>query len=146
MPPSLLSRCVEALRWVWTNDETSQPASIHKIVFTTVLYGTLLALILVVGAVLMYAERRTFALTLWFFGIAISSFLGTVNVAWDVLNYWSERREERSADLASDGPDRELSPNVQVADDTKFGFVVTVLGLIALVVSIRLTFALAALV
>lgn len=132
---SLLERTA---RWAWQRDEVGQAATRETLQYTVVMYVVALALIVVAGGLLSALGYRTAAVGILIFGISFTAFIGAINIGWELLQYRVERRRARSSDPPADGPQRELAPDLRIAEDTKIGFVVTVLALVTLFVSAEL--------
>lgn len=127
--PSLVRRTVA---WAWTRDEVAAETTRATVLYTVVMYATALLLITLTGILLTVSGYETTGFGFLLFGIAFTSFIGAINVGWELLKFRSGSRPDESTD---DGPQRELAPDIRLADDTKFGFVLTVAGLVVLVVS-----------
>lgn len=128
---SLIKRTVA---WAWTRDEVGAEATRATVLYTVVIYVVALALITLTGVLFTVAGYVTTGFGFLLFGIAFTSFIGAINIGWELLKY-------RSDDLDAspdDGPQRELAPDLRLADDTKYGFVLTVAGLVVLVVSFEI--------
>lgn len=138
MIDEVVAALVRAARWAWTRDEVDQQSTATRVLFIVLSYGGLLVLVLLAGGVLARYGLRTAAFGLWLFGISFTAFVGSVNVAWEVLSYWYERRESRADGRVDRGPQRELAPGLHLARDTKIGFLATVLGLLVLVGAFRI--------
>lgn len=134
-----LSRLKDTVLWVIEQDEIEQEFSWKRVVFTILLYGTALVLIVLVGAILLRYGYGALGFGLWFFGIPFAAFAGTINVAWGILRFWFERREVESAHGNPQEPKRDLAPDFQLSNDAKIGFIATILGLLALLVAFQVT-------
>lgn len=132
---SLLKRTA---KWAWERDETDQPATRETLEYTVVLYVVALALIVLAGGLFAALGYRTSAVATLIFGIWFTAFIGAINIGWELLKYRSTRRRAESPDVSDDGPQRELAPDFSIDEDTKIGFVVTVLALVVLFVSFEL--------
>lgn len=102
------------------------------------MYGTLFVLVFLTGVFLVYLGHRTIAYGFWLFGISFTGFMGAINIVWDVLNYRQDQQADPDPATDAPGPQRELAPDFQLSDDAKFGFIVTVIGLVVLVISFEL--------
>jgi len=135
LAPDTLSRSVtflrETLRWAWIQDETGHTASRRSIVFTATLYVTAFVTFLIVGVIFWRFDRPLLAQTFWIFGGGFASFAGAIAVGWEVMNYLDRTRAEDQVPSPK-GPTRELAPNFRLSNDTKFGFVVTIVAFVAL--------------
>lgn len=133
--PSLLERTA---RWAWERDEVGQAATRETLQYTVVMYVVALALIALAGGLLAALGYRTAAVGTLVFGLWFTAFIGAINIGWEWLQYRSKRGQAASPDPPDDGPQRELAPDFAVAEDTKIGFVVTLLALVTLFVSFEL--------
>lgn len=124
--------------WAWERDEVGQAATRETLKYTAVMYVVTLGLIVLAGGLLAVLGYRTAALGTLVFGIWFTAFIGAINIGWELLQYRSKRRREASPDPLADGPERELAPDFSLDEDTKIGFVVTVLALVVLFVSFEL--------
>lgn len=128
---SLIKRTVA---WAWTRDEVGAEATRATVLYTVVMYVVALALITVTGVLFTVAGYETTGFGFLLFGIAFTSFIGAINIGWELLKYRSD-----APDVSPDGgPQRELAPGLRLADDAKYGFVLTVAGLVVLVVSFEI--------
>lgn len=132
---ALLRRTAE---WAWERDEVDRPSSKRTVRFTAVLYVVALVAIVLAGGVLSAAGHRGIGGPLLVFGIWFTGFAGSVNVSWEWLKYRSERRDAAASGREREAPERELAPDIRIADDTKIGFVVTLVGLCAMYLSFEL--------
>lgn len=137
MLDSLLDVCKRAIHWVWTRDEVDQDTSRDRVLFMAVLYGTFFALVLLAGGVLLRLGRPTVAIGFWYFGIPFSAFVGAVAISWEALRLRYDRRSTGAGRRSK--PERDLAPDLALSRDTKIGFVVTFIGLAALLVGLQLT-------
>lgn len=141
MRPDVLDAALAALgrtaRWAWVRDEVDQTTSKDKILFTVVMYTAVLGLFVLAGGVLIRFQYRAVAFGFWVFGISFTGFLGTVNVAWEVMKFRGARRDALARERTDPSPGRQFAPGLRVSRDTKIGFVATVLGLVVLTVSFR---------
>lgn len=141
MRPDLLDSALCVLgrtaRWAWVRDEVDQTTSKDKILFTVVMYAGVLALFVLAGGVLIRFQYRAVAFGFWVFGISFTGFLGSVNIAWEVMKYRDARRDARSDERTDASPPRQFAPGIRASRETKIGFVATVLGLVVLVVSFQ---------
>lgn len=133
--PSFVKRLAT---WAWERDEVGQAATRETLQYTVVMYVVTLTLIVLAGGLLAVLGYRTAAVGILIFGIWFTAFVGAINIGWELLQYRSTRRRAESPDPPDDGPKRELAPDFSIDEDTKIGFVVTVLGLIVLFVSFEL--------
>lgn len=133
--PSLLERTA---RWAWKRDEVGPAATRETLRYTVVMYVLAFALVLGSGGILSAIGYRTAAVGMFIFGIWFTAFIGTINIGWELLRYRSDQGPSASADASEEGPTRELAPDLSIDEDTKIGFVVTVLALVALFVSFEL--------
>lgn len=124
-------------RWAWERDEVDRTTSLATIKYTLVLYAVVLGIITGASGVFTMLGYRELSISIWIFGILFTSFIGAINVSWEALRYWTDRRATRSGP-GDTGPDRELAIGFRVAEDTKIGFVVTVIALVVLVTSLRI--------
>lgn len=131
-------------RWAWTRDESDRSVSRNTVLFTAVIYVTALVLVGLAGALLGFLGYRSAAVSTWVFGIWFTTFIGSINVGWELLQLWSTGRTESPDERAEGDPGRELAPNVRLSRDTKIGLVVTVLALLVLIASFRIAVRLAA--
>lgn len=132
---SLLQRTA---RWAWQRDETGSQTTRETVQYTVVLYAVTLAIVVFVGGLLSALGYRTFAIGILVFGVWFTTFIGAINIGWELLKYRSERRSAEAPEAESEGSQRELAPDFTVSEDTKIGFIVTVLALVALFVSFEL--------
>lgn len=133
--PSLVRRTVA---WAWTRDEVAAETTRATVLYTVVMYATALLLIILTGVLLTVSGYETTGFGFLLFGIMFTSFIGAVNVGWELLKYRSVVRSGVVDEPPDVGPQRELAPDFQLAEDTKIGFLVTVAGLVVLVGSFEL--------
>lgn len=133
--PSLLRRTAA---WAWARDEVGEEATAETVRYTGVMYLLAIVIITLVGALLAAFGYETLAFALLLFGIFFVAFIGAINVSWEFLKYRSARRRAAGIVSESTGPDRELSVDIQLAEDTKIGFLVTVVGLVVLYAAFEL--------
>jgi hypothetical protein len=124
--------------WAWERDEVGQAATTETLQYTVFMYVVALTLVVITGGLLAVLGYRTAAVGTLIFGIWFTAFIGSINIGWELLQYRSERRRAESPDSPDDGPQRELAPDFSLDEDTKIGFVVTVLALVVLFVSFEL--------
>lgn len=128
---SLVRRTVA---WAWTRDEVAAETTRATVLYTVVMYATALLLITLTGVLLTVSGYETTGFGFLLFGIGFTSFIGAINIGWELLKYRSDSRDEAD-EPPDDGPQRALAPDLRLAEDTKIGFVLTVVGLVVLVVS-----------
>lgn len=130
---SLLRRMA---RWAWERDEVDPGTTTETLLYTVAMYGVTLLLITLAGVGLAAFGHRSTAFALLLFGISFTAFIGVVNIGWELLQLrgtW-----HRAAGPSAAGPQRELAPDIRVAQDTKIGFLVTLVGLVVLYVAFEL--------
>jgi len=138
-PVSTLKRTAN---WAWTREESDRTSSKDTLLYTAVMYATALGLVLLAGGVLLVLQYRSVATPLLVFGIWFTTFVGSMNVVWELLQLREARCESGTDGRGDDGPRRELAPEFRPSRDAKIGFVVTVVALGALLLSFRLAVAL----
>lgn len=121
--------------WAWTRDEVGAETTRATVLYTAVMYVVALVLITLTGVLFTVSGYETTGFGFLLFGIAFTSFIGSINIGWELLKYRSTTRADEADGVPDDGPQRELAPDLRLADDTKFGFVLTVAGLVVLVLS-----------
>lgn len=129
---SLIKRTVA---WAWSRDEVGAEATRATVLYTAVMYAVALVLITLTGVLFTVAGYTAAGFGFLLFGIGFTSFIGSINIGWELLKYRSATRAYDSDESPDDGPQRELAPDLRLAEDTKIGFVLTVVGLIVLVLS-----------
>lgn len=132
---SLLRRTAE---WAWARDEVDPGSTPETLRYTVVMYTVTLGLIVAAGVVFVALGYRTSAFAVLLFGIWFTTFVGAMNVGWEFLKLRSARRRARRSAPEPTGPERELAVTIRLAEDTKIGFLVTVLALVVLFVSFEL--------
>lgn len=121
--------------WAWTRDEVGAVATRETVLYTVAMYVVALLLVVLTGVLFTVAGYEATGFGFLLFGIGFTSFIGSINIGWELLKYRSDTRPDEPRASPDDGPRRELAPDLRLADDTKFGFVLTVAGLVVLVVS-----------
>lgn len=132
---SLIKRTVA---WAWTRDEVGAEVTRATVLYTVVMYVVALVLITLTGVLFTVAGYETTGFGFLLFGIAFTSFIGAINIGWELLKYRSDAGSDDPDASPDDGPQRELAPDLRLAEDTKIGFVLTVAGLVVLVVSFEI--------
>jgi hypothetical protein len=138
MAKSILKRTA---RWAWTRDETGKPATMRTIGYTITLYTVAFVLTIAAGVLLWLYGNQAAGFSILIFGTWFTAFMGAVNIGWELLQFRAENREPPAE---SEGPDRELAPDITVEDDTIIGFIVTVFGLVALILAYELAISITA--
>lgn len=119
-------------RWAWERDEVGEPSTRQTVQYTVLMYSVALGLTVVSGAGLAAIGHPEFATALLMFGIWVFVIFGMIGAGWEWIAY---RRSQRPPQPERAGPQRELAPDIQIAADTKIGFVVSIGAIIALVLS-----------
>ena len=120
--------------WAWARDEVDTGSTPETLRYTAVMYAVTLGLIVAAGVGMAALGYRTSAFAVLLFGLWFTAFIGAMNVGWEFLKLRAARRPTPEPT----GPRRELAPDLRLAEDTKIGFVVTVLALVVLFASFEL--------
>lgn len=129
---SLIGRTVA---WAWSRDEVGAEATRATVLYTVVMYVIALGLITFTGVVFTLAGYEATGFGFLLFGIGFTSFIGSITIGWELLKYRSAARADDPDESPDEGSRRELAPDLRLAEDTKIGFVLTMVGLIALILS-----------
>lgn len=132
--PRLRSILERTVRWAWTRDETDRSVTRETVVNTIAMYAVTFLGMIVLGFVVARAGYTTAGVMVWIFGTAYSAFIGSMEIAWELLEYLDESEGESAA---TEQQARELSPGVTISNDVKFGFIVTVIALVTLLTTIQ---------
>lgn len=142
MTAKLVDRTAALLKrtavWAWQRDEVGVEATRETLRHTVVLYAVALVVIVASGAGLAAFGHPAAGFAVLLFGIWFTAFIGAINIGWEFLKLRANRRRAEAPAVEPAGPTRELAPGFELAEDTKIGFVVTVLALLVLFVAFEL--------
>lgn len=133
--PRLRSILGRTARWAWTRDETDRTVTRETVINTTSMYAVTFLGMIVLGFVVARVGYTTAGVMVWIFGLAYTAFIGSMEIAWELLEYLDDPESESGS---TEQPGRELSPGVSISNDVKFGFIVTVIALVTLLTTIHL--------